>query len=181
MDLSFILFLNGRHTTQAKCIDKYIELQVAASGNLSSSKPSPFATTTSSTPTTSTSTSLKIPSTPIDKRLEDVVDRMFNRCYQDGEYKQAIGIALEAQRLDIVEIAIQKGKAANQANGNELIGYVLESSMAHIQNLEFRNKVILFLCLPRFFLNIPFPSLEGRPKFSFPHPHFIISGFEFRP
>ena len=32
--------------------------------------------------------------TPIDPRLEQIVERMFLRCFKDGSYKQALGIAL---------------------------------------------------------------------------------------
>jgi 26S proteasome regulatory subunit N2 len=71
----------------------------------------------------------------IDKRLEDVVQRMFQRCFDDKEYKQAIGIALEALRLDVVETAILKGSA------KDLLPYVQDAALNIIQNLEFRNKV----------------------------------------
>ncbi|KAG1668453.1 26S proteasome non-ATPase regulatory subunit 1 [Nymphon striatum] len=42
----------------------------------------------------------------IDSRLESIVNRMFQRCFDDGQYKQAIGIALETHRMDIFEKAI---------------------------------------------------------------------------
>ncbi len=42
----------------------------------------------------------------IDERLERIVSRMFERCYHDGEYKQALGIALESRRLDHIKTAI---------------------------------------------------------------------------
>ena len=47
--------------TLAKCIDKYISLRVKGyeDGNVQ-----------------------------IDSRLQDVVERMFKRCYDDGEFKQ---------------------------------------------------------------------------------------------
>ncbi|GAA5866599.1 hypothetical protein JCM1840_002395 [Sporobolomyces johnsonii] len=40
---------------------------------------------------------------PVDARLEAIVERMFERCERDGEYKQALGIALSSHRLDVVE------------------------------------------------------------------------------
>ena len=43
---------------------------------------------------------------PIDPRLEVIVDRMFQRGLDDGQYKQAIGIALETRRMDIFKKAI---------------------------------------------------------------------------
>ena len=42
----------------------------------------------------------------MDQRLEAIVDRMFDRCFADGEYKQALGIALETRRLDHLRTAI---------------------------------------------------------------------------
>lgn len=44
----------------------------------------------------------------IDSRLEAIVNRMFQRCFQDGQYKQAVGIALETRRMDIFETAIMQ-------------------------------------------------------------------------
>ena len=42
----------------------------------------------------------------IDPKLESIVNRMFQRCFDDQEYKQAIGIALETRRNDILQKAI---------------------------------------------------------------------------
>ena len=39
----------------------------------------------------------------IDTQLEDIVNRMFARCLIDRRYKQAIGVAFETRRLDILE------------------------------------------------------------------------------
>ena len=43
----------------------------------------------------------------IDSRLEAVVNRMFDNCLESGQYKQAIGIAIETRRLDVLEKAIR--------------------------------------------------------------------------
>ena len=42
----------------------------------------------------------------IDPRLEAVVDRMFARCLEQGQFKQAAGIAFETRRIDVLEQAI---------------------------------------------------------------------------
>ncbi len=86
----------------------------------------------------------------IDPRLTDIVERMFARCYRDGEYKQAIGIAMEARRLDEVEKAIKQG------NQKELLDYVLTSSMNLVQNLEFRNKTLRMIA--RLLQELPEPD-----------------------
>lgn len=94
----------------AKCIDKYINIRAASAM-----------------------------SEKIDPRLEDIVERMFQRCAEDCEYEQAIGIALESRRLDVVKSIIQKGDAS------KLLTYVLDVCMTLVQNLEFRNEVLRLL------------------------------------
>jgi 26S proteasome regulatory subunit N2 len=42
----------------------------------------------------------------IDSRLEKVVLGMFDRCFADKKFKQALGIGLETRRLDKIEQAI---------------------------------------------------------------------------
>lgn len=42
----------------------------------------------------------------IDSRLEAIVNRMFQRCLDDGQYRQAMGLALETRRMDIFESSI---------------------------------------------------------------------------
>lgn len=44
----------------------------------------------------------------IDPRLEVVVNRMFDRCFQHKQYKQALGIAIESRRMDTFIKAIQE-------------------------------------------------------------------------
>lgn len=43
---------------------------------------------------------------PIDPRLEAIVNRMLQRCLDDGQYRQAFGLAIETHRMDIFESAI---------------------------------------------------------------------------
>ena len=43
----------------------------------------------------------------IDPRQEDIVDRMFTRCFEDGQFKQALGIAVETKRMDMFRKSIQ--------------------------------------------------------------------------
>ncbi|ORZ21533.1 armadillo-type protein [Absidia repens] len=99
-------------TIIAKCIDKYIDLRQQE---------------------------MTVGGTDIDLRLQDIVERMFQRCAHDGEYEQAIGIALESMRLDVVEVMIGKGDSA------KLLPYVLEIAMTLVQHLEFRNKILQLL------------------------------------
>lgn len=70
-------------TIIAKCIDHYTKLQV---DNFQAKDASEIK--------------------PVDSRLEDIVNRMFQRCFDDKKFKAAIGIAIETRRLDVVEKAI---------------------------------------------------------------------------
>ncbi|KAJ3275043.1 proteasome regulatory particle base subunit [Terramyces sp. JEL0728] len=79
------------------------------------------------------------PSVVIDKGLEEVVQRMFGKCFDSKEYQSALGIAMDSLRLDMIEFAITKGDSAT------LLAYVLESAMTIVQNLVFRNKVLNLL------------------------------------
>lgn len=71
-------------------------------------------------------------------RLQKVVEAMFKRCFEDKEYKQAVGIAIEAHRLDIVEESIDKG-------GREMLRYVLDASIKHVQDIHFRTDLLRLL------------------------------------
>ena len=44
----------------------------------------------------------------IDTRLESIVNRIFERCLSDRRFKQAIGIAFETRRVDILQRAIHE-------------------------------------------------------------------------
>lgn len=44
----------------------------------------------------------------VDPRVERVVQLMFSRCFRDSEFQQAIGIALESFRLDIIKETLGK-------------------------------------------------------------------------
>ena len=43
----------------------------------------------------------------IDPRKVNIVEQVFEYCYQTGDFKQAIGIAIECRRLDRVQKAIE--------------------------------------------------------------------------
>ncbi|EGB05696.1 hypothetical protein AURANDRAFT_54482 [Aureococcus anophagefferens] len=68
---------------------------------------------------------------PLDPRLADVVERMFQRCYADGEFFHAMGIALEAQRLDkIEEVVKQCPRPKRQSLFLYILEIILSGSMA---------------------------------------------------
>ena len=73
----------------------------------------------------------------IDPRLEEVVNRMFQRCFDDQQYKQAVGIALETRRLDVFQDAILKSDDVAM-----MLSYSLKVCMSLIQNRQLRNTIL---------------------------------------
>lgn len=108
-------------TVVSECIDAYIALFTAHEG--------------------SSSSSAAPPSVKIDKRMANIVERMFTRCVNAGEYRQALGIALESRRLDIIESIASN----HNSKENDLLGYLLEVSLTSITHISFRNDLLRLL------------------------------------
>jgi 26S proteasome regulatory subunit N2 len=64
---------------------------------------------------------------------------MFARCVADREYRQALGIALETRRLDVIKDILSTTK------DQSLLIYVLEAVMGVVQNLDVRSQVLHLL------------------------------------
>ena len=56
----------------------------------------------------------------VDPRMEHIIEQMFQRCYRDSCFEQAIGIALDTRRIDkldeVFELAISSGR-------HDILGY----------------------------------------------------------
>jgi len=87
----------------------------------------------------------------IDARLENVVNKMFERCFSDKKFKQAIGIALETRRLDIFEQAILKSEDVQG-----MLSYSFEICMTLIESRSFRNQVLRVLV--KLYMNLATPD-----------------------
>lgn len=86
LHLVYLLFINYNNhviffSILAKCIDYYTQQCIALADGVVTAK-------------------------PVDPRLEEIVNRMFQRCLDDGQYRQALGLALETRRMDIFEASI---------------------------------------------------------------------------
>ncbi|XP_061717782.1 26S proteasome non-ATPase regulatory subunit 1 [Cydia pomonella] len=86
----------------------------------------------------------------IDPRLEAIVNRMFQRCLDDGQYRQALGLALETRRMDIFEESIMK---SDDIAG--MLQYAFQVAMSLLQNRGFRSTVLRSLVGLYRGLNIP--------------------------
>ncbi|KAK1229676.1 proteasome regulatory particle base subunit [Marasmius sp. AFHP31] len=86
----------------------------------------------------------------IDPRLRTIIESIFSRCITEGEYKQAIGIALESHRLDIIS------QIYNQTRDISILSYTMEAVVDTGFSLSYRDTVLRFL-FPLF----PPPSAKG--------------------
>lgn len=77
---------------------------------------------------------------PIDARLEGIVNRMFQRCLDDGQNRQACGLAIETRRMDIFRKSITE---SDDVAG--MLIYAYQVGMSLIQNRGFRNEVLRVL------------------------------------
>ncbi|EJD04170.1 26S proteasome regulatory complex, non-ATPase subcomplex, Rpn2/Psmd1 subunit [Fomitiporia mediterranea MF3/22] len=85
----------------------------------------------------------------IDPRLQTIIESIFRRCIDDGEHKQAIGIALESHRLDLI---LEIFKLTQDVS---MLSYAMDSVIDMNFSLSYRNEVLNFL-LPLF------PPLESK-------------------
>lgn len=88
---------------------------------------------------------------PIDPRLEAIVNRMLLRCLEDGQHRQALGIALETRRMDIVKESIMKSEDVAG-----MLAYAFQVTMSLIQNRGFRNTVLQ--CLVELYSSLGIPD-----------------------
>jgi 26S proteasome regulatory subunit N2 len=72
----------------------------------------------------------------LDPRMTAVVARMFERCYASGEFKQALGIALESRRLDQVEECIKRSP-----DMSGILKHCFDTCRTVVSNRDFRIKV----------------------------------------
>ncbi|KAG0583531.1 hypothetical protein KC19_3G144500 [Ceratodon purpureus] len=103
-------------TLVAKCVDEYILLSVKAAEANEAEK------------------------TVLDPRLVAIVERMLDKCMQDGKFQQAVGIALECRRLDKLEEAISRSE-----NAPAMLSYCLRLSQTFVSRREFRHEVLRLL------------------------------------
>ncbi|PUU77052.1 armadillo-type protein [Tuber borchii] len=144
-------------TIISKCIDKYIVIN-SHNDSLSSATGSSNIDDPSFAVSGTKKDAQSVVPQKADPRLQDIVERMFRKCYETEDYKPAIGIAIEARRLDVVEEGInlasrrskdKKGKEKSSEEekdgGVELMEYVLEISMNVVQEIGLREKLLRLL------------------------------------
>ncbi len=93
------------------------------------------------------------------KNLQATVRRIFESCYESGNYKQVVGIAIEARNLDVLRESIvrasqdekKKGKKPVQSSSQseDLMEYVLDICMNVVQERSLRHEVRQFFPFAR--------------------------------
>ncbi|KAK5780180.1 hypothetical protein RI543_002724 [Arxiozyma heterogenica] len=79
----------------------------------------------------------------INTKLTSIFEKMLDNCVINGEYRLALGIALEGFRLDIVEkILKDRSKNDTESNTCKLINYVLTASSTTVSNSSFRINIL---------------------------------------
>ncbi|KAI1950991.1 proteasome regulatory particle base subunit [Ophidiomyces ophidiicola] len=85
----------------------------------------------------------------VQKQLQTVINRLFERCFRQKRYRQVIGIAVEARNLEILRMAIsraaedEKGRGSESSRqGEELMEYVLGICMNVVQERAFRDEIL---------------------------------------
>ncbi|VEL30252.1 unnamed protein product, partial [Protopolystoma xenopodis] len=119
-------------TIIAKCIDKYTFLRVEQEAADS--------TNTTQVSTTPGGLSWSSPNSVTYKRLEHVVSKMFERCFDHRQFKQALGIAIETRRMDMFEKAIQL------ADDREcMLRYAFRVVLTLVDSVRLRNRFLRIL------------------------------------
>ena len=109
----------------------------------------------------------------VQSQLNEIINELFERSFRDGRYRQVVGIAVEARKLDILRQAIirasedekreKKLNASGLGQGEELMEYVLDICMDVVQERSLRNEVyntkpiesFMILIMAFFFLAAP--------------------------
>lgn len=89
----------------------------------------------------------------VQKNLQSIIRRLFESCYASGDYRQVVGIAIEARNLEVLkEVILEASKAdkntgkkaatTNTGKSEELMEYVLDICMNVVQERGLRNEIL---------------------------------------
>jgi 26S proteasome regulatory subunit N2 len=89
----------------------------------------------------------------VQKNLQSIIRRLFESCYASGDYRQVVGIAIEARNLEVLKEVIleasksekstgKKAATANTGKSEELMEYVLDICMNVVQERGLRNEIL---------------------------------------
>jgi len=89
----------------------------------------------------------------IEAALQNAVERLFESTLEEGKYRQVVGIAVEAKRLDVIRRVILrasedskwskgKGQESGQGPAEDLMDYVLGICMDVVQERSLRTEIL---------------------------------------
>ncbi|GER50067.1 26S proteasome non-ATPase regulatory subunit [Striga asiatica] len=78
----------------------------------------------------------------IDPRLEVIVERMLDKCRTDGKCQQAIGMAIECRRMDILEETVWN---SDNVDVHFIMRYCIDICHSFVNNRTYRREVIRVL------------------------------------
>ncbi|KAF2641661.1 26S proteasome regulatory complex, non-ATPase subcomplex, Rpn2/Psmd1 subunit [Massarina eburnea CBS 473.64] len=89
----------------------------------------------------------------VQKNLQGTIRRIFESCYQQGDYKQVVGIAIEARNLEVLRECFlrasqdekkqgKKPASSSSTKSEELMEYVLDICMNVVQERGLRNEIL---------------------------------------
>ncbi|RDI85120.1 hypothetical protein Vi05172_g5100 [Venturia inaequalis] len=89
----------------------------------------------------------------VQKNLQAIIRRLFESCYATGDYRQVVGIAIEARNLEVLKETIIEASKADKSAGKkpvtasigkseELMEYVLDICMNVVQERGLRNEIL---------------------------------------
>lgn len=68
--------------------------------------------------------------------LAAIVEQMFDQCIKEGQYKQAVGIAIESHRIDIIK------RVFDASRDVRVLTYIQDTAMGVVQRIDFRNELL---------------------------------------
>jgi len=78
----------------------------------------------------------------VNPKLEAIINKMFDRCFEDKQFTQAVGVALQARRFDKVREAIEKsGKI------EEMLSYTYTLARSVVKQKRIRDELLRLLLL----------------------------------
>jgi 26S proteasome regulatory subunit N2 len=89
----------------------------------------------------------------VQKNLQATIRRIFESCYENGDYKQVVGIAIEARNLEVLRESflrasqdekkkVKKPVTGTPSSSEELMEYVLDICMNVVQERGLRNDIL---------------------------------------
>lgn len=105
-------------TLISRCVDKYIEERLAAEASEMENGPG------------------------VNPKLEAIIEKMFDRCFEDRQFTQAIGVALQAHRFDKVRESIEKSGRIE-----EMLSYTYTLARSVVKQKKIRDQLLRLLLL----------------------------------